>query len=91
MTIETALLVLVLAITAPLWGPFVFATVGIVLLSIGVIIDCLLGYGPSDRSDRSDRSDYTKRLELMVRLYRTHSEDARDALCDYLLPELNEE
>ena len=35
--------------------------------------------------------DYTRRLELMVRLYRTHSEDARDALCDYLLPELNEE
>ena len=35
--------------------------------------------------------DYTKRLELMVRLYRTHSEDARDALCDYLLPELREE
>lgn len=45
----------------------------------------------SDGSDRSDRSDYTKRLELMVRLYRTHSEDARDALCDYLLPELREE
>ena len=43
------------------------------------------------KSDRSDRSDYTRRLELMVRLYRTHSEDARDALCDYLLPELNEE
>jgi len=43
------------------------------------------------KSDRSDRSDYTKRLELMVRLYRTHSEDARDALCDYLLPELQEE
>ena len=45
----------------------------------------------SDSSDRSDGSDYTKRLELMVRLYRTHSEDARDALCDYLLPELREE
>ncbi len=45
----------------------------------------------SDRSDRSDRSDYTRRLELMVRLYRTHSEDARDAICDYLLPELTEE
>ena len=51
MTIETALLVVVLAITAPLWGPFVFATVGIVLLAIGAIIDGLLGYGPSDRSD----------------------------------------
>ena len=45
----------------------------------------------SDGSDGSDRSDYTRRLELMVRLYRTHSEDARDALCDYLLPELREE
>ena len=43
------------------------------------------------KSDRSDRSDYTKRLELMVRLYRTHSEEARDAICDYLLPELTEE
>ena len=57
MTIETALLVTVLAITAPLWAPFVFATVGIVLLAIGAILDCLLGYGQSDGSDRSDRSD----------------------------------
>ena len=32
--------------------------------------------------------DYTRRLELIVRLYRTHSEEARDALCDYLLPNL---
>ena len=49
------------------------------------------GSPASAPSDPSDKSDYTRRLELMVRLYRTHSEDARDALCDYLLPELNEE
>ena len=49
------------------------------------------GSPASDPSDKSDRSDYTKRLELMVRLYRTHSEEARDAICDYLLPELTEE
>ena len=32
--------------------------------------------------------DYTKRLELICRMYRTHSEESRDAICDYLLPEL---
>ena len=32
--------------------------------------------------------DYTRRLELICRLYRTHSEESRDALCDYLLPDL---
>ncbi len=32
--------------------------------------------------------DYTHRLELMVRLYRTRSEAAVDAVCDRLLPEL---
>ena len=33
-------------------------------------------------------ADYTGRLEMIVRLYRTRSEGAIDALCDYLLPEL---
>ena len=32
--------------------------------------------------------DYTHRLELIVRLYRTRSEAACDAVCDRLLPEL---
>lgn len=32
--------------------------------------------------------DYTKRLEMICRMYRTHSEESRDAICDYLLPEL---
>ena len=32
--------------------------------------------------------DYTRRLELMCRLYRTRSENACDAICDKLLPEL---
>lgn len=37
--------------------------------------------------------DYTNRLELIVKLYRTRSETACDAVCDRLLPELyaNEE
>ena len=35
--------------------------------------------------------DYTRRLEMMVRLYRTRSEAAIDAVCDRLLPELAEE
>ena len=61
MTIETALLLIVLAITAPLWGPFVLATVGIVLLSIGAILDGLLGYGQSDGSDRSDNKTKEER------------------------------
>lgn len=33
-------------------------------------------------------TDYTRRLELMCRLYRTRSENACDAICDKLLPEL---
>ena len=55
----------------------------------------------SDGSDLSDGSDgagteapdpdYTRRLEMMVRLYRTRSEAAVDAVCDRLLPELAEE
>ena len=32
--------------------------------------------------------DYRSRLELVVRLYRTRSESACDAVCDRLLPEL---
>ena len=32
--------------------------------------------------------DYTARLEMIVRLYRTRSEAAVDAVCDRLLPEL---
>lgn len=32
--------------------------------------------------------DYQERLELIVRLYRTRSETAVDAVCDRLLPEL---
>lgn len=32
--------------------------------------------------------DYTHRLELVCRMYRTHSEASRDDICDYLLPEL---
>jgi len=35
--------------------------------------------------------DYTARLELICRMYRTHSEESRDAICDYLLPELWQE
>ena len=35
--------------------------------------------------------DYTARLEMIVRLYRTRSEAAVDAVCDRLLPELTEE
>ena len=35
--------------------------------------------------------DYTHRLEMIVRLYRTRSEAAVDAVCDRLLPELTEE
>ena len=37
------------------------------------------------------RADYTRRLELVVRLYRTRTEDTVDAVCDELLPELIEE
>ena len=32
--------------------------------------------------------DYRSRLELVVRLYRTRSESACDAICDRILPEL---
>ena len=42
---------------------------------------------PSEASTEP-AADYTGRLEMIVRLYRTRSEGAVDALCDYLLPEL---
>lgn len=38
--------------------------------------------------DVPELDDYTRRLEMMVRLYRTRSEEAIDAVCDRLLPEL---
>ena len=41
--------------------------------------------------ESSELDDYTRRLEMMVRLYRTRSEAAVDAVCDRLLPELAEE
>lgn len=40
--------------------------------------------GPS----KAKPDDYQERLELIVRLYRTRSETAVDAVCDRLLPEL---
>jgi hypothetical protein len=44
---------------------------------------------PEEEADAAmSDDDYTKRLELICRMYRTHSEESRDALCDYLLPEL---
>ena len=43
--------------------------------------------GPS-KAKPGPSSDYRKRLELIVRLYRTRSETAVDAVCDLLLPEL---
>ena len=45
--------------------------------------------GPPGETPELD--DYTRRLEMMVRLYRTRSEAAVDAVCDRLLPELAEE
>ena len=41
MTIETALLLIVLAITAPLWGPFVLATLAVMLCVIAGIVEYL--------------------------------------------------
>ena len=41
--------------------------------------------------ESSELDDYTARLEMIVRLYRTRSEAAVDAVCDRLLPELTEE
>ena len=41
--------------------------------------------------ESSELDDYTHRLEMIVRLYRTRSEAAVDAVCDRLLPELAEE
>ena len=38
--------------------------------------------------ESSELDDYTHRLEMIVRLYRTRSEAAVDAVCDRLLPEL---
>lgn len=45
--------------------------------------------GPEGQPGESpDTDDYTHRLELIVKLYRTRSEAACDAVCDRLLPEL---
>lgn len=44
--------------------------------------------GPSSPSVREAQSAYTRRLELIVKLYRLRSEDSIDAVCDELLPEL---
>ena len=44
--------------------------------------------GPTEPAAAVGETDYTARLEMIVRLYRTRSEGAIDALCDYLLPEL---
>ena len=45
--------------------------------------------GPEGQPGESpELDDYTRRLEMMVRLYRTRSEAAVDAVCDRLLPEL---
>jgi len=38
-----------------------------------------------------EMDDYTRRLELMVLLYRRRSDSDCDAVCDRLLPELTEE
>lgn len=43
--------------------------------------------GPS-KAKPGPSGDYQERLELIVRLYRTRSETAVDAVCDRLLPEL---
>ena len=45
----------------------------------------------ADPEESASDPDYTHRLELIVRLYRTRSEAAVDAVCDRLLPELAEE
>ena len=45
----------------------------------------------ADPEESASDPDYTRRLEMMVRLYRTRSEAAVDAVCDRLLPELAEE
>ena len=48
--------------------------------------------GPEGQpGETPELDDYTSRLEMMVRLYRTRSEAAVDAVCDRLLPELAEE
>lgn len=45
--------------------------------------------GPEGQPGESpELDDYTRRLEMMVRLYRTRSEADVDAVCDYLLPDL---
>lgn len=44
-----------------------------------------------EAEEAAPADDYTQRLEMMVRLYRTRSEAAVDAVCDRLLPELAEE
>lgn len=42
----------------------------------------------TDDAEVPETDDYTRRLELIVKLYRTRSEAACDAVCDELLPEL---
>ena len=45
--------------------------------------------GPEGQpGETPELDDYTSRLEMMVRLYRTRSEAAVDAVCDCLLPDL---
>ena len=41
MTVETALLVMMLAITAPLWAPFVLVTLAVVLCVIAAAVEYL--------------------------------------------------
>ena len=46
---------------------------------------------PSEQSPVAEPSvpdDYTRRLEIVCRMYRTHSEISRDDVCDHLLPDL---
>lgn len=44
-----------------------------------------------DEEAAQPADDYTARLEMVCRMYRTHSEESRDAICDYLLPDLCKE
>ena len=59
------------------------------------LTDSAKGKAADDAADDAEVSvenpeldNYTRRLELMCRLYRTRSENAIDAVCDELLPEL---
>jgi len=60
-------------------------------------IEVTIPYGPGEPEpegpegqpgETPELDNYTRRLELMCRLYRTRSENACDAVCDELLPEL---